>query len=331
VWFRKLPKLSAADHGGWRYEYLSSAYRFLSTTRPDAPPGAPSSFIPGRGADALFNLASTIFDGHIPASVRPWFLGGRLIALSKDGDDPSLDETKRKLRPIAIGSTLGRAVSMVAARQYKDRFAAYLQPPPPGSSNPPTQPNGAPWPAQVGVACSSGLEFTTHSVRAVLDENPSWVDVALDAKNAFNSIHRRTFLKVVAERFPGLWSWVWSNYGEPTELYVRRDNLEPEVIHSRSGTRQGCPLGAQLFALGLHPVLCLVQSLLGQRGMLIAYADDIHILCPPAVANEILLILAAPASSSPPATTDDPILDPSFISTGLELGPGKQSIYGPSG
>ena len=31
VWLRKLPKLSAADHGGWRYEYLSSAYRFLTT------------------------------------------------------------------------------------------------------------------------------------------------------------------------------------------------------------------------------------------------------------------------------------------------------------
>jgi hypothetical protein len=86
-----------------------------------------------------------------------------------------------------------------------------------------------------------------NSVRAVLDENPSWVDVALDAKNAFNSIHRRTFLKVIAERFPSLWSWVWSNYGEPTELYVRRDNLNPEIILSRSGTRQGCPLGAQLF------------------------------------------------------------------------------------
>ena len=84
----------------------------------------------------------------------------------------------------------------------------------------PAQPNGAPWPAQVGVACSSGLEFTTHSVRAVLDENPTWVDVALDAKNAFNSIHRRTFLKVIGERFPSLWNWVWSNYGEPTELYV---------------------------------------------------------------------------------------------------------------
>jgi hypothetical protein len=83
----------------------------------------------------------------------------------------------------------------------------------------------------------------------------------LDAKNAFNSIHRRTFLKVVAERFPGLWSWVWSNYGEPTELYVRRDNLEPEVIHSRSGTRQGCPLGCpglvtRPFRRPRHPQPC---------------------------------------------------------------------------
>ena len=60
---------------------------------------------------------------------------------------------------------------MVAAKQFKYRFAAYLQPPP-GSTNPPTQPDGSPWPVQVGVACSSGLEFTTHSVRAVLDENP---------------------------------------------------------------------------------------------------------------------------------------------------------------
>ena len=113
-------------------------------------------------------------------------------------------------------------------------------------------------------------------MRAVLDENPGWVDIALDAKNAFNSIHRRAYLKVIGEHFPGLWNWAWSNYGHPTELYVRRDNLTPEVIQSRSGTRQGDPLGAQYFALGLHPTLCLVSSLLGQRGQLIAYADDVH-------------------------------------------------------
>jgi hypothetical protein len=30
VLFRRLPRCSAADHGGWRYEYLSSTYRYTS-------------------------------------------------------------------------------------------------------------------------------------------------------------------------------------------------------------------------------------------------------------------------------------------------------------
>merc|ERR1711969_487045 len=112
----------------------------------------------------------------MPASVRPWFLGGRLIALRKEGDLPDAVPPKRRLRPIAIGSVLCRAISMVAAHQYRSRFAAYLQPPPPGAPGPRTQPDGAPWPAQVGVACSSGLDYVVHSVQAVLVKNPGWVD-----------------------------------------------------------------------------------------------------------------------------------------------------------
>ena len=139
--------------------------------------------------------------------MRPWFLGGRLIALRKPGDDEKGGPPSRKLRPIAIGSTIGRAVSMVAAHQFRDRFAAFLQPPPPGAPGR-LQPTGAPWPAQVGVACRSGVEFITHTARAILDEHPDWVDVALDVRNAFNSIHRRAFMSVVASRFPDLWNWV---------------------------------------------------------------------------------------------------------------------------
>ncbi len=59
-----------------------------------------------------------MYSGDIPASVRPWFLGGRLIALAKLGDQADADAASRRLRPIAIGSTLARAVSMVAAHQY---------------------------------------------------------------------------------------------------------------------------------------------------------------------------------------------------------------------
>ena len=111
VFFRKRPRLSAADHAGYRYEYMSWCYRYLSTWRPDMPPGSPQAFRPGRGAEALWALCSRAFAGGIPESARSWFLGGRLIALRKPDDSPS----QRRLRPIAIGSVLGRAISMVAA------------------------------------------------------------------------------------------------------------------------------------------------------------------------------------------------------------------------
>ena len=199
--YRRLPRCSAADHTGWRYEYLHWTYRYLSTSAPDAPPGTPGSFVPGRGAHALSALLSLFFDGGIPEAVRPWFLGGRLIALRKPGDDEKGGPPSRKLRPIAIGSTIGRAVSMVAAHQFRDRFAAFLQPPPPGAPGR-LQPSGAPWPAQVGVACRSGVEFITHTARAILDEHPDWVDVALDVRNAFiqldppASLHERRRLSL---------------------------------------------------------------------------------------------------------------------------------------
>ena len=91
-------------------------------------------------------------------------------------------------------------------------------------------------------------------------------------------MHRRAFLDVIAKRFPGLWDWAFTCYGNPTEVYFRCDGMPPEVILSRCGTRQGDALGAQFFALGLHPTLLAIASLLGDRGMCIAYmyCDDIH-------------------------------------------------------
>ena len=278
----------------------------------------------------MWSLVQLLFTGGLPASVRPWFLGGRLIALRKEGDEESADATSRRLRPIAIGSTLARAVSMVAAHQYRPAFASFLQPPPPASGTHTTQDDGSPWPAQVGVACRSGVEFTAHSVRAILDEHRDWVDLALDVTNAFNSIHRRAFLEVVAQRFPTLWTWVHTCYGTPTELYVRRDGDDPAVIRSCCGTRQGDPLGAQLFALGLHPILCAISRLVGSRGVVIAYADDVHILAPPSVIAAVAPLLAAltpPPADSPSVT---PPYDPRFLSAGLSLSLGKCSAFSPS-
>jgi len=86
----KFPLSSAADHGGWRYEHLKWTFS-LDSVR-DRPSDAQdsldptSSFVAGRGARAMIALIRFAFNGGIPPSCRTWFLGGRLIALRKEGD-----------------------------------------------------------------------------------------------------------------------------------------------------------------------------------------------------------------------------------------------------
>ena len=335
---RRLPRRSAADHAGWRYEHIGWIFRYMSTRVPPSgspfpstsPPSGPpaDSYRPGRGADALWAAIQQFYRGGIPQSARSWFLGGRLVALRKDGDSPS----SRKVRPIAIGSVIGRVVSMIAAAEHREAFAEHLQPPLPGTDDytrRPTQPDGSPWPIQVGLT-SSGLPFLTHSVTAILQHQPTWLDATLDIRNAFNALHRREFFRVITDSYPELLPWISTMYSSPTDLFYRQDGAPPARISSRCGVRQGCPLGAQLFALGLHPLLCRLQSLIGSRGIVIAYADDVHILGPPDVVQEALsaLIATTPPPPSPPGTRAVP--DCRTAPLGLSLAPGKTTVFGPS-
>ena len=120
--------------------------------------------------------------------MRPWFLGGRLIALRKDGDTPSL----RKLRPIAIGSGMGCLVSKwkCAADAASVRFQRLCQPPTARScaSRPRQQADGSPWPCQVGGCCKNVSEIASHAISAFLDNHPSFVEVSLHIRNAFYSL-----------------------------------------------------------------------------------------------------------------------------------------------
>ena len=329
---RRLPRASAADHAGWRYEYLSWAYRYGSSWRQDRPRGDPAAFVPGRGADALYAFCDRLYGGRLPESVRPWFLGGRIVALRKEGDVADADASRRKLRPIAIGSVFGRVVSMIAALSFRDRFSAYLLPPDGLSrSSAAAAAAAGPLPCQFGVACRSGLDALVHAVDAHLQIHPDWVDAAVDMRNAFNSMHRRAFFEVVGRDFPELFPWVSCMYDSPTELYFRRGGgLAPHVLLSRCGTRQGCPLGAQLYALGQHPLLCRLQRLIGSRGVVLAYADDIHILAPPGVVSEALCALSASAPPPPPSPADPQPIDCRSRAIGLVCAPGKTTVYGPS-
>ena len=50
-----------------------------------------------------------------------------------------------------------------------------------------------------------------------------------------------------------------------------------ELFTCTNGVRQGCPLSPVLFALCLDPFIRKISIILGSRGVLRAYADDMAV------------------------------------------------------
>ena len=77
-------------------------------------------------------------------------------------------------------------------------------------------------------------------------------------------------------------------------------------------------------------LLSRLQRFLGSRGVVLAYADDIHVLGPPDVVSEALCALSASAPPPAPSLAAPPPIDCRSQAIGLVCAPGKTTVYGPS-
>ena len=101
-----------------------------------------------------------------------------------------------------------------------------------------------------------------------------------DARNAFNSISRSSFLKEVAESFPSLYKFVARCYFLlPALCFQQKMNIK--CILSEEGVQQGDPLGPFLFALALQPCLRAAAEECS-KGFVVSYLDDAVIVGPKA-------------------------------------------------
>lgn len=211
--------------------------------------------------DCLTGLAMLIQDitnGNLPDSIKPFLLASNLIGLDKN-DGVSV-------RPIAIGEIFYR----IAA--YRGQL--YVQ----GAAKDILQP------IQLGVAVSGGCEAVVHNLQHALQlcDQPV-AALAIDFKNAFNSISRKAMLETLYShpQLQYIWRLVHFAYSAPSDLLVRNSDgsLFPGVF-SAQGVRQGDPLSSLLFALTIQPVY---EAVIRQHPTINATAihDDITLVGQP--------------------------------------------------
>ena len=198
----------------------------------------------------LCAVVRLLINGEASLELSPHLAGATLHALPKDGGD---------VRPIAVGETLRRLAAKCLCSALKEPARAAL------------------WPLQVGVASRLGTETAIHTARQWALRSSGHVDkvfLKVDFQNAFNTIDRAAFLRLVRLRLPGLAPYAEWCYDRHSRLLFHGSPLTSEA-----GVQQGDPLGPLLFALALQPVLEAARA--GPAGgcpeLLFAYLDDVCI------------------------------------------------------
>ena len=212
---KKFRRGSAPGPSGLRPEHVKSTLQ--------AAPGRRD-----KALQSLTRLVNVMVKGEVPTEIAPFLSGARLHAANKkDGG----------IRPIAIGNLLRRLVAKCCASKLQDKAAAVLGP------------------HQLGVGVPGACEGIVHTVRKLLEADPSLFCLQVDLVNAFNLVNRDAAMEAVLQNFPEVLAWVKTCYGQPSHLLFGLVTLSSQL-----GFQQGDPLASLLFSLVLQSVVNLISE-----------------------------------------------------------------------
>ena len=245
---RSFPLGTAPGPDGFRVQHLLDILRCVA-------PHSPHDVRP-----AINRLMLKLCSGDVPLVVSTSLSSAKLIPLLKK--DASI-------RPIAIGNVWRRICSKLLISLSSDQISAF------STSN-----------SQFGVGCPLGAEIMVHSTRMILQaksQDPNFVILKIDFRNAFNCVSRSVFLNYVKSMFPLLYPFVSSMYCSTSPLYLDNSTSIPSI----NGTQQGDPLGPFLFSLVLDSLL----QELPKAPLWMWYLDDGIIGGPPDLISKIASLI----------------------------------------
>ena len=160
------------------------------------------------------------------------------------------------VRPIAIANNLSKLL-ITAAWKYCNKY--HLKNETPVLSN------------QFGISVSCGAELPAYIVREYYREKSLLQTISLDITNAFNSVSREEILYQVKAKAPELLPLVSLLYLHDSRLTLSTG----QIIYSKQGVRQGCPLSPLLFSLAIDKVLEIENQIAKEhKAQVVAYLDD---------------------------------------------------------
>jgi len=141
---------------------------------------------------------------------------------------------------VVVGSILLRFVGTLALIKKSAEISAFFL---------------KPRPLQFAVGLTGGCELMAVAIAAFLDENQGWVDIAADAKNAFNSFCRSRMRDPLLQHFPSLAALGRLMYGDASSIVFNEAGVGRTEVFSSVGTCQGCSWGSFLYCLTIQPLL----------------------------------------------------------------------------
>ena len=232
--------------------------------------------------ESLVRVGQAMVNIGLPPAVAKLWSTARLVAVPKPNG---------KIRPIAIGDTLLRAVSRCVARSRMKHWGGVLSP------------------VQYAIGVPGGIELIPRLVAAAL-EKADQVAVLLDLKNAYNSISRIRILEDATRLDPEAGPFLASILAAPTPLLFNGTQL----CLSTEGVRQGDPCAPWLFSAGIQSALLAAQEATHGEAGVVAYLDDVAVVGPPDAVARALSTLKE-----------------RFIPLGLTLNAEKCVLLSPSG
>ena len=239
------PKLSGPGPSALRADHVKSLLYAPTLSGPDKA--------------ALAEFFNDVVNARVPQPVLDSFLTASLIPILKS-------PTSSDVRPVAIGETIIKIAGRCILKTSRQKINAKLM-------------SGF----QLGEGVPAGLEAVSHSIRLLLDREPTFLALSLDMRNAFNTIRRADIAEqLVKQDFPELIPYFKMCYDKTSKLRVRMGPGVPsEEVVSAEGTRQGDPLAGTFFNLGF---LHILQALIQRFPLVTPFGihDDVTLVGPPA-------------------------------------------------